>query len=137
MLYKPAKYGFTLIEIVISLFILLIIISSIISIAGTYSIVRRSSLETIAGKIASSQIETLRQTDLSVLSCQSPTGCPLTISELPDLSQLPTGASGKQFIDLHAADPNIHDVTVQINWQVNGANRSVSFSTIIYNNGLN
>ena len=128
-----AKPGFTLIEIVLSLLLILAILTVFFAGSGTYTASRGTNLAGIATKIATRQIETLRKVDYASLpSCPSPTGCNISDS---DLVKLPSG-SAKQFIDTYESSTDIKQVTVVVDWVVSGANKNIKLDTLIYKNGL-
>lgn len=125
--------GFTLVEILISLILIFAIITILFASTGTLTASRGSNLQSIATKIASRQIETLRKTAYSSLpTCPSPGGCPLTDS---DLSKLPSG-SAKQILDTYESSADMKLATVQVDWIVNGAVKQLKIDTLIYKNGL-
>lgn len=133
MKLMPTRPGFTLVEILISLILIFAIITVLFASTGTLTASRGSNLQSIATKIASRQIETLRKTTYSSLpSCPSPAGCPVTDS---DLSKLPLG-SAKQVLDTYESSADMKLATIQVDWTVNGAAKQLKMDTLIYKNGL-
>jgi len=127
------KSGFTLIEILISLILILAIILVLFASTGTLNASRGSNLQSVATKIASRQVETLRKTAYSSLpTCPLPDGCPLSDS---DLSKLPS-ASAKQFIDAYSRSADIKLATVEVDWTVSGAPKQIKIETLIYKSGI-
>lgn len=127
------KPGFTLIEILISLVLIIAIIIVLFASTGTLSASRGSNLQSIATKIASRQIETLRKTAYASLPpCPSPAGCTITDS---DLAKLPS-SSAKQFLDTYEGSPDMKLATIQVDWITNGAAKQLKIDTLIYKNGL-
>lgn len=125
--------GFTLIEIVLSLLLILAILTVFFASSSTYTTSRGANLAGIATKIASRQIETLRKTDYASLpSCPSPAGCPISDS---DLSKLPSGTA-KQIVEDYQTSPDIKQVTVRVDWIVSGAAKNIKLDTLIYKYGL-
>lgn len=125
--------GFTLIEIVLSLLLILAILTVFFASSGTYTTNRGANLAAIATKIATRQIETLRKTSYASLpSCPSPTGCNISDS---DLAKLPS-SSAKQFIDSYQSSADIKQVTVGVEWVVAGSSKNIKLDTLIYKNGL-
>lgn len=123
-----AKRGFTLIETVISLFLIIAIVIILLSTGSIQLTSHNSSLQDIAAKIAQKQIETLRKTNFN----QLPASGPFTD---PDLTKLPQ-SSAQRTIGNYQSDPDIKQVTVQVNWTVGGAPREIKLETLIYKNGL-
>ena len=123
---KPA--GFTLIEIVISLFIIIAIITILLTTSSVQLASRGSNLQGVAVKIASRQIETLRKTDFSLLPQSGPFAD-------PDLAKLPQ-SSAQRTIGDYQSDEDIKVVTIQVTWVVGGAAKETKLETLIYKNGL-
>ena len=120
--------GFTLLEIVLSLFLILAIITMLLSASGTYVSSRGSNLRGIAAKIASRQVESLRKMNFDSLPASG------SFSD-PDLSKLPQG-SGTQTLTVYQSSPDMKQVTIQVNWTENSTAKAVSQDTLIYRNGL-
>ena len=124
------KRGFTLIEILLALIFILVIIAILFSASGTFTTSRSSNLQSIAAKIASREIETLRNTSFDSL----PSSGPISDS---DLSKLPSGTASRTILDYGSpADPKIKQVSIQVNWTFNGAPREIKMDTLISENGL-
>ncbi|MDO8487087.1 MAG: hypothetical protein Q7S45_02245 [Candidatus Curtissbacteria bacterium] len=120
--------GFTLLEIVLALFLILAIIVMLLSASGTLVSSRSSNLRSIAAKIGSREIESLRKMDFDSLP---PTG---SFADA-DLSKLPQGAA-TQTLTSYQTSPDIKLVTIQVNWVENSVTKSLSEDTLIYRNGL-
>lgn len=87
-----------------------------------------SNLQGIAAKIASKEIEKLRNTDFATL----PSSGSFTD---PDLPKLPSGAAVRTIAN-YQSSTQIKQATITVTWQVNGANRQVFMDTLIYQNGI-
>ena len=125
-----SKPGFALVEILLALIFILVIIAILFSASGTFTTSRSSNLQSIAAKIASREIETLRNTSFDSLPGSG------SISD-PDLSKLPSGTASRTILDYGSpADPKIKQVTIQVNWTSNGAPRDIKMDTLISENGL-
>ncbi len=123
-----ARRGFTLLEIVLALFLVLAIIVMLLSASGTLVSSRSSNLRGIAAKIESREIETLRKMNFDSL--------PATGSFTDaDLSKLPQGTA-TQTLSSYQSSPDIKLVEVQVNWIENSAAKLLSEDTLIYRNGL-
>lgn len=133
MLLMPAqtansKLGFTLIEVLLSLFFLIAMFTILLSASGTLLHTRTSNLQTAATKIATKQIENLRNTDFASLPGSG------TFAD-SDLSQLPQGTATRTITN-YQSSADIKDVLITISYTENGAPRDVKVETLIYKNGL-
>lgn len=123
--------GFTLVEILVSLLIIIAIIVVLFATTGTLSSSRGSNLQTVAAKIASRQVETLRKTDYSSLP-NCPSGCSFADS---DIAQLPSGTA-TQTLATYGGSADMKLVTIQVNWTMQGAPRQLKIDTLIYKDGI-
>ncbi|OGD58942.1 hypothetical protein A3I57_02975 [Candidatus Beckwithbacteria bacterium RIFCSPLOWO2_02_FULL_47_23] len=131
-----ARSGFTLIEIALSLVFILAMIVILLTASGTFRTTRKGNLQGVATKIASRQIENLRNTAFASLpNCPSPTGCSITSAEEPDLSKLPSGSATKT-LDDYEASTKIKQVLIKVNWTENAAPQEIKIETLISENGL-
>ena len=128
------KPGFSLVEIVISLTLIVGIMFTLFSSIGALTARRGSDLQTIATKIASRQMETLRNTEYASLP-NCPSGCSFADSDLSKLPQSPA-PSATQTLTSYQSSPDIKLATVQVNWYVNGAQKSLKIETLIYTYGI-
>src|SRR3989344_7352490 len=115
------KQGFTLIEILLTLLIILAMVSILFSASGTFVSSRNVNLQGIATKIASREIENLRNMQYSSLP---PTD---SISD-PDLSKLPAATATRTVADYDGSS-KIKQVTININWIENGASKQIKLET--------
>lgn len=120
--------AFTLVEILITVFIILVLGIILLTTSGTLTQRHSSNLQSIAAKVASKEIERLRDIDYASL----PTSGPVSDS---DLSKLPTGAATRTITNYQSSTV-IKQVSVTVTWEINGANRQVSMDTLIYQNGI-
>ncbi|OGD86646.1 hypothetical protein A2870_00240 [Candidatus Curtissbacteria bacterium RIFCSPHIGHO2_01_FULL_41_11] len=126
--------GFTLIEVVLSIFIILAIVTIILIASGSYATSHGSNLQGIAAKIASREMENLRNTPFdSLVNCDPPDGCPITDS---DLTKLNSATAKKEFIQNYDSSADMKLVTIQVNWTVNGAPKQSKLETLFYRYGL-
>ncbi len=123
------KEGFTLIEILVALFVVVILGILLLTTSGTITQRHSSNLQSIAAKVASKEIERLRDIGYS----QLPTSDPITGD--PDLAKLPS-ANAQRTITNYLDAPEIKLVSITVSWQLNGANRQVLMETLIYQYGL-
>ena len=122
------KSGFTLIEIVLSVFLILGIVSILFSASGTYIHSRSAALASTAAKIASGEIETLRETDFANLPSSG------TFSS-PDLSKLPSGQAQRTLGDYQGSS-KIKQVTIAVSWQEGSLPKTIKMETLISESGI-
>jgi len=135
--------GFSLIEILIALFVIVALVTILFSSSGTLFATRDSKLQTVAAKIASKEVENLRNIAFASLPAQG-TEQPCTTSDT-DLDKLkgnsPSGHGECHLDVVNYDDPDdptqIKQVTVKIDWRTdNGANQNLKMDTLIYKDGL-
>lgn len=127
--------AFSLIEVLLSMFLILALVTILFAASGTYRHSRNSQLQTIATKIASREIENLRKTAFASLPG---TGA---ITGDPDLPNLPSGTAERTVANYPpncspTCSPDIKQITVTVNWTEGGVARTISQDTIISKNGL-
>lgn len=86
MIYAPTGRGFTLVETVLALFIMSVTIGFVVVVAGTIKETRDSAYESIAFRIANSELNDLRSLGYESL----PTSGAFTS---PELTSLPSGSA--------------------------------------------
>ena len=136
--YKKSA-GFGLIEIILSVVLIIAIATGLFATAGTFLIRRKSDLQAIAAKIASKDIEYLRNLSFASLpgtTTPGPNGCPQPpITSDPDLVKLPDGKCSRTITN-YTGDTNIKQITITIRWQENNISKNLVMDTLIYANGL-
>lgn len=120
--------GFTLVEVLVFLLIAVVFASTLISSASNFVKTRGVNSETIATKIASHEIESLRDTNFASLP---PSG---SISD-QELTKLP-GSSATRTINDYQSNQDIKQVVVSVSWTENEVPRNVTLETLITQNGL-
>lgn len=128
---KLARGGSDLIDIALSLFIIVALITAVLTTAVTYKHIRKTQLQNTAAKVASKKIESLRNQPYS--SLQNVTNQSSSLPELPIGIQYLTITDDPTY---PGTVPNIKHVTVQITWKEQTANREITLKTIISQNGL-
>ncbi len=133
---RRRRHGFTLIEIVISLFLILATITILFTTSSTYVSSRGSNLQGVATEIASCEIERLRKLAFNSLPANGTTDVDASCNQ--DLSKLPDPDSAARTLSDYGTppDPDIKQITIQVNWTVSGASREIKMDTLIYKNGL-
>lgn len=131
--WRRRRAGFGLIEILLSVVLIIAIVTALFASSGTFLIRRGSDLQSIASKIASKDIETLRGQSFSSLPAAGTYTCVIVDT---DLSKLGSGACGDRTVANYTGDANIKQITVTIRWQQSGKSKSLVMDTLIYTNGL-
>lgn len=124
--------GFSYVEILLSLFLILALVAILLTTSATYIHSRRTNLQTIATKMASCEIERLRKLAFSQLPAvdgQFDAACTADLSKLPSSSTLRT-------ITDYGGNSKIEQVTVQVNWTEKGNAQQIKLETLISENGL-
>lgn len=122
------KRGISLVDILLSVFLFLIIITIILSAAATYATSKNSNIAGQATRIATNEIETLRSQDFDSLPSSGP-------FVDPNLSNLPQG-SDSLTVSNYQSSPDIKLITVQVSWVQSTSAKSIFLNTLIYRNGL-
>ncbi len=120
--------GFSLIEIVLTIFLVLALLSILFTASSTVIHSRNSSLQNTAAKIATREIENLRNTAYVSLPSSG------SISD-PDLQKLPSGSATRTISD-YQSSTKIKQVTITVNWKEKEVPRQLVMETLISENGL-
>jgi len=136
--------GFTLVEILLSLFFIIAIVTILFSTSGTLLTRRRSDQQSIAAKIATKEMERLRS--VPFLNFQNGTeetyACSTThpvSGEQAELNKLRAGQFCRNVSAYGSPpDPDIQWVTVTIKWNNdnNVQQLPLTMDTLIYESGL-
>lgn len=126
--FLRTRNGFSLIEVVLSLFIILALVTILLTASATLRTSRNSNLQVTATQIASRQIENLRNTDYASLPTSGTT--PFSDS---NLSKLPNSTATQTF---SSYGTDIQQVTLQVSWQESGIDKNIKIDTLIYKNGI-
>jgi len=120
--------GFTLIEVLLSSFFFIALVTILLSSSGALLNTRKTNLETVAAKVASKQIENLRNTTYASL----PSSGSFADAEL---SKLPQGAATRTLTS-YQSSTDIKDVLITVSWIEKGVLKQLKMETLIYKNGL-
>jgi len=137
--FHRARPAFSLVEILLALFIVAALLTIILTSAGTLKTGYRSNLQSLATKIASRDIENLRK--MSFASLPADTGSTCLSDYASDLSKLPNPCHTRSVTNFQN-DVDIKQITTTITWYETGAQQCVlstciiKMSTLIYKNGL-
>lgn len=115
------------------------ILTAVFAAAGTYKHIRRSSLNTIATKIASADIENIRKLPYADI----PNSATLTSNDYPDIAKLPSSNVTRTVsnYDPPGCNPacgsqDIKKISLSVNWNEKGLARQISMETVIYKYGI-
>ncbi len=125
---KKFKLGFSLVEILLSIFIIIALISVLLTTSASYYQTHRSNLQQLAMSIASKQMETLRNTAFASL----PPSGNFTDS---DLSKLPQGTA-TQTLTNYQSSTKIKLVTIKVSWTESQVTKNAQLETLISETGL-
>ena len=125
---KNSQSGFSLIEIVVSMVIILILFDLFIIEMSALKVSERQRYENIAYHIANKKMENLRSTTFSSL----PSSGSIVDTQL---ALIPTGA-GTYTISDYAGFSGLKEFVVTVTWN-DGENKSVVLKTLAGPNGLN
>lgn len=120
--------GFTLVEILLSIFLILALISILLTTSASYNQTRRSNLQQLAMSIASKRMETLRNTAFASLP---PSG---SFAD-SDLSKLPQ-STATQTISNYQSSTKIKLITINITWTEKGVTKNAKLETLYSETGL-
>lgn len=142
----PKKFqfsnGFTLIEVLLFLLVVLALVTILLSSAGSLTKTRGANLESIAAKIATCEIEGLRKTDFGSITLTDlvtyPNGEPITGTCVDnDLPKLPEARSANKKVTEYAPpDPDIKKIEITVTWTESTVAKDVKMDTLIYKYGL-
>lgn len=122
------KPGFSLIEILLAMVVMVALIGLLFSVSGTYFKSRSSDLQTTATSIASKRMEDLRNGGFTNLPSSG------SFSD-PNLSKLPQGTA-TQTISNYSGDPNIKLVTIKVSWIENTATKNIKTESLFTKGGI-
>ena len=129
---RNAREGFTLIEILLALLIIMAILVIFFTASSTYVSSRGTNLQTVAAKIASCEIEQLRKTAFaSIANGTTNIGSPCN----QDIPKLPQGQATRTISD-YSASTEIKLATILVIWVDNNAAKNIKMETLIYEFGL-
>lgn len=124
------KNGFSLIEVLIALFV---IAASLMLYAGSYATVRLTRItrdEAQAYRIAARQLEILRSTPYGTLPASG------AISD-SNLAALPSGSGSFAVADYPSTSGRLKTASATVNWTRDSVARSVNLQTLITQTGFN
>ena len=127
-----AKRGFTLIEVLLFILVVLAMVTILLSTAGTFIRTRAVNLESVAARIASCEIERLRKLDFASLPSTGIVDPPCNA----DLSKLPDPKSATRTINDYLLDPDVKQVSIQVTWTESNVGKDVKIETLISKYGL-
>lgn len=150
--WRRRRQGFSLIEIVIALFVIVALGMILFSSSGTLFTTRNAKQQNVAAKIASKQIENLKNTPFNSLptgavppASPSPIPCPSTDPDLNNLKGNGVGGHGTcslfvsnydNIADSASPPTDIKQITAQIDWKTDkGTSQILKVDSLIYRYG--
>jgi len=130
--FNNFKNAYSLVEIVIALFLLGALVTILLTVSGTLFTTRSSRLQQIATKIATKDIEYLRNLPFASLPSTGP--CSQPTNPDADLTKLPNGNCARTVTN-YLGSSQIKFVTVTVTWQEKIQKR-VLLDTLVYQYGL-
>jgi len=122
--------GFTLVEVILSIFLLFIVFIAFAAMNQTVRFTNRGRFDDIGRSIAIEHLEMYRATGFNAL----PDG--VVEIEDPGLELLPQGSAAASFSDYGSTDSGLVEVVVTVNWIDKGVPRDVSLTTLLTNGGV-
>jgi type II secretory pathway pseudopilin PulG len=120
--------GFMLIEVLLALLFSATLAALLLVTASTLTQTYKSNMQSVAARIATTEVENLRKTSYASL----PSSGSFTD---PDLAKL-TSSSATLTMSSYLGSPDIKQATVNITWIQNSSPRQVILETLIYKNGI-
>ena len=134
--FQVLKEGFSYVEILLSMFLILALIAILLTTSTVYIHSRRTNLQTMATKMASCEIERLRKLNFTSVELLPPSGA-FDASCTTDLSKLPAGTTLRLVANYGSpANPKIKQITTAVSWTEKGLARQIRLETLISENGL-
>ena len=140
--------GFSLVEVLLAVFLIIALTTILFATSGTLFTTRRSRLQSQAAKIASKEIEYLRNIPFASLPGNATnTACVYggdSVDVTADLQKLKSASCNRQTTNYDGkADPpttpstEIKLITITITWRGDkGESQTLNMDTLIYKNGL-
>lgn len=127
-MFKKKQSGMSLVEVIVSMFLIIILFSLLIVEFGTLSISKKQKYENIAYHVANKQMEDLRLTPITSLPSSG------TISDSL-LQQIPSG-TGNFTVSNYSGYSGLKELVVTVTWN-DGGYGSVILKTLAGSGGLN
>lgn len=122
----PKKQGFTLIEMLVAVFVMSTAIAFVTIVTGTVKVTRDSGFESIAFRVANTKLDDLRAGGYDALPVSG------SFSD-PALANLPLASASTSITDWNE---KTKQVAVGVSWQgADGLDRNVSLATLITQSG--
>jgi|SRR3989344_5152984 len=134
--YRKSK-GFSLVELILSLFSISILSLILITSIQSLSTRRRQDLSAIASKAATKEIEHLRNLNFSSITPASGLACSSDFTQAGTPSYLPGCSINRTFSYYDPPDNKIKQVGLTVSWTTTGGQtKSVTMQTLMTQGGL-
>lgn len=128
--WRRRRPGFSLIELVISMFLIVVLASIVVTAANGLNTRRRTDLSAIAGKAATKEIEHLRNLEFLSLATANNQACD---SELGGQLQ---NCRIDRTVSNYPGITNVKQVAITLSWTYQGHSKFVTMETLIAQGGL-
>jgi len=129
------KHGFSLVELVLSLFVILALITVLFAASGTFKHTVNSNNQTLATKIATREIENLKKNGFAALPAAGTSNfADSDLSKLTQSAATLTVATYPPGCSPCSAD--VRQIKVSVSWSGQGAAKTVNIESIMSKNGL-
>lgn len=136
--FSNSQKGFSLLEIVLALFLVVSVAAILLTTGGSLFTTRSSRLQTTAARVASKEIEALRNADFASVTVGG--SQPLSNPSDSDLAKLPSSQASKTVSNYpdppESPDPQMKRVTITVSWVDNNVTKTYTTDTLIFENGL-
>lgn len=127
-LFTIHRNGFTLVEVLIFLILVLAMVTVLLISSGSLRQSRNTNLQTIAAGIATCEIERLR--DLAYDSLPADGTVAIGSPCASDLAKLPTPSSANLTLANYQSDVNIKQITIVVSWTESGVADNIQMDTL-------
>lgn len=129
--------GFSLVEIIISLFLVGVLTTILLTTSNSFLTRRRQDLSAIAAKAATLEIERLRNQEVSSITYASGLACSTDFTQAGTPSYLPGCQVTRTVSDYGSPpDPLIKQVGVTVSWTFQNQTKNIVMQTLMTQGGL-
>lgn len=140
--WRWKRRGFSLIEVLLAVFLIVALTTILFSASGTLFTTRRSRLQSQAAKIASKDIEDLRNKPFASLPATTAGACEIQANMSADVwsdlqTKLKSGCLVRAINQYPTGNTTMKSVTVTVKWNNDsGVQQTLNIDTLIYQTGL-
>ena len=134
--FNNFKEGFSLVEIIISLFLVGILGTILITTSNSFLTRRRQDLSSIAAKAATLEIERLRNKEISSISPASGLSCSSDFTQAGTPSYLPGCQIARTVADFGNPSDKIKQIGITVSWTFQNQTKNIVMQTLMTSGGL-